>query len=328
VIYLKIGLIDVDGHNFPNLALMKISTYHKAKGDQVEWCNPIKSLDQPYDVVYQSKIFDNSPEFNTYINTPSIVRGGRAYDKKLKLPDHIESMCPDYSLYNIVDEAYGYLTRGCPRGCLFCDVINIEGKISHKVADLSQFWNGEKSIKLLDPNTLASKDRIGLLRQLIESKAWVDFTQGLDIRFVTEEITDLIKQIKVKMIHFAWDGEKDTDLIINNLEAFKKFTRLDYRKLAVYVLTNFNTEIEFDLFRVYKLKDMGYDPYVMVYDKEKFVNKDGKMKPMEVLLKTFTHDQIKHFKAVHRMQRRVNNKIIWHSGELETEQAMKKSIGV
>ena len=282
---MKIGLIDVDGYNFPNLALMKISAYHKQQGNHVEMAIPMLS----YDIIYQSKIFDASPDFETYIDCNQIIKGGRAYDKKVKLLHEIESMCPDYSLYNIKNEAYGYLTRGCPRGCPFCDVVNIEGNKSYKVADLEQFWNGEKNIKLLDPNTLACKNRIELLDQLIESKAWIDFTQGLDIRFMTDEVIEKIKQIKVKMIHFAWDGERNTELILKNLKNFKNSTNIDIRKLQVYVLTNFETTFEFDLYRVYKLRGMGYTPYIMIY------NKDSASK------------QVRH------LQRWVNNKIIFRT---------------
>jgi hypothetical protein len=262
---MKIGLIDVDGHNFPNLALMKISAWHKQQGNQVELGIPLLS----YGIVYQSKIFDASPDFNACINANQIIKGGRAYDKKLKLPQEIEIMYPDYSLYNIKDEAYGYLTRGCPRGCPFCDVVNIEGNKSYKVADLTQFWNGEKSIKLLDPNLLACADKDDLIQQLVDSKAYIDFTQGLDIRFMTEEIAYQIMRMKIKMIHFAWDGEKDEYKIIRGLTSFKRQTNIDSRKLQVYVLTNFDTTFEFDLYRVYKLREIGYTPYVMIFNKNK-----------------------------------------------------------
>jgi hypothetical protein len=138
---MKIGLIDVDGHNFPNLALMKISAWHKAQGDTVEWFFPMSH----YNKVYMSKVFDDSPDFETVINADEVIRGGRAYDKKIKLPLGIDSMCPDYSLYEIKNKAFGQLTIGCPRGCEFCDVVNIEGRLSIKVRNLSQFWHGEKN---------------------------------------------------------------------------------------------------------------------------------------------------------------------------------------
>lgn len=282
---MKIGLIDVDSHNFPNLALMKISEFHKAKGDYVERV----FMNTQYDKVYMSKVFDFTPEYEYPVYSDQIEKGGRAYDKKKVLPQEIESMYPDYSLYNIKNTAYGYLTRGCPRACGFCDVVNIEGKKSYKVADLSQFWKGEKEIVLLDPNLLASPDRIDLLKQLADSKARVDFCGGLDIRFITDEIIDLIKKIRINIIHFAWDQMNDSETMIKHFQNFKLKTGMDRRKLCVYVLVNFNTTHEEDLYRIYKLREIGYDPYVMMYDK-KTTNKETR-----------------------QMARWVNNKIIFGS---------------
>lgn len=136
---MKIGLIDVDSHNFPNLPLMKISAYHKAKGDQVEWCN----LFEHYDRVYMSRVFDDmyTEDFNTVINADEIIKGGTGYDLKNKLPDEIEHIYPDYSLYPELTKgtAFGFLTRGCPNNCPFCIVSKKEGLRSYKVADLSEF---------------------------------------------------------------------------------------------------------------------------------------------------------------------------------------------
>jgi len=286
----KIGLLDVDGHNFPNLALMKISAYHKAQGDQVEMFFPMSH----YDKVYMAKVFDFTPDFETVINADEVIYGGTGYDLQNKLPDEIEHIYPDYSLYGIKNTAYGYLTRGCPRGCGFCIVGKKEGLKSYKVADISEFWRGQREIKLLDPNLLACKDNIELLQQLIDSGAWIDFTQGLDIRLITEEAIDKIKQLKIKMIHFAWDYMKYSDVIIKNLKHFKEATNIDMRKARVYVLTNYDTTHEEDVYRIYKLKELGYDPYLMIYDKQNAP------------------------KRLRKMQRWVNNKLIFHSGQAET----------
>ena len=117
---MKIGLIDVDSHNFPNLALMKISAWHKAQGDDVEWCFPMNH----YDVVYQSKVFDDtySPDIDWYPQADKIIKGGTGYGLDNTLPYEIEHIYPDYDLYNIKDMAYGFLSRGCPRHCPFCVV--------------------------------------------------------------------------------------------------------------------------------------------------------------------------------------------------------------
>jgi hypothetical protein len=273
-----VGLIDVDGHNFPNIPLMKISAWHKAQGDDVEWYSPMFSGHK--DRVYMSKVFNFTPDYEYCIDADEIIKAGSGYciktvdgkeiyDKILdkELPPEIEHIYPDYSIYNITDTAYGFLTRGCPRGCKFCHVEAKEGRRSIKVADLSEFWKGQKNIVLCDPNILACKQWKDLLQQLIDSKAWVDINQGLDIRLMTDEKAEMLKTIKAKSFHFAWDRYEDKDTILPKFERFKYITGIAERKLIVYVLCNFDTTFEQDLERIYTLRDLGYTPYVMLYDK-------------------------------------------------------------
>lgn len=269
---MKVGLIDVDGHNFPNLALMKISAYHKAKGDEVSWCVPIME----YDIVYQTKVFDEtySKDIDFIPNASEIIKGGTGYGLDNHLPEEIEHIYPDYSLYPLLtkDTAYGFLTRGCPRNCGFCIVSAKEGRGSRKVADLSEFWNDQKNIKLLDANILACKNHNELLQQLVDSRAYVDFTQGLDIRLINEENIELINRMRVKDIHFAWD-----DMSQNLKPYFEKYKAMAKHKPhgsygTVYCIVNYGEEsddaIEYEaLYRIYTLRDMGFRPYVMVYDK-------------------------------------------------------------
>lgn len=286
---MKIGLIDVDGHNFPNLPLMKISAHHKAQGDDVEWCIPLLH----YDVIYKSKVFDDTYTNDAYdvLDADKIIKGGTGYDLHNKLPDEIEHIYPDYSLYGITDEAYGFLTRGCPRGCPFCIVAEKEGKASKQVAELNEFWRGQKNIKLLDPNITASKECEKLFDDLIESKAKIDFTQGLDARVITDKAVWQINHMKVDIIHFAWDNyEMKT---YEKLKRIRPLLKMNHRKLAVYVLTNFNTTHEQDLERVMKLKELDYDPYVMIYDKPNAP------------------------KITKQLQRYVNNRFIFRSCEWE-----------
>lgn len=283
---MKVGLIDVDGHHFPNLALMKISAWHKANGDTVEWCVPIDR----YDVVYQSKVFDNTytADIDWTPNADKIIKGGTGYGLGGNLPDEIEHIYPDYSIYPELtqDTAYGFLTRGCPRHCAFCIVGDKEGLKSIKVANLSEFWRGQKNIVLLDPNLLACRDRLELLDQLIDSKAVVNFSQGLDIRLADETVAEKLGRIRVKRLHFAWDNAEQ-DL----RPFFERFTAAYKRKSPsgkmVYVLVNFDSTMEQNLYRIYTLRDLGYDPYVMVYDKPNAP------------------------KEIRRLQRWVNNKFVF-----------------
>jgi len=266
---MRVGLIDVDSHNFPNLALMKISAYHKKRGDQVEWCVPLCE----YDIVYQSKVFDDtySRDIDFSPRARKIIKGGTGYGLDNKLPYEIEHIYPDYSLYPDLtrDIAYGYLTRGCPRNCNFCIVSQKEGRCSRKVADLSEFWRGQKNIKLLDPNILACSSHLELFAQLVDSKAYVDFTQGLDARLLTNQNISLINRMKIKEIHFAWDYMNEEDSVLKGLTLYAEEAKHKPhgRFGTVYCLTNYDTTIEEDLNRIYKLRDMNYDPYVMVYDK-------------------------------------------------------------
>ena len=128
---MKIGLLDTDGHNFPNLALMKISAHHKGRGDKVEFA----TMFEHYDILYKSKVFTFTPDNEYCYNADKVIQGGTGYDYSITLTEEIDSMTPDYGLYNC-EHAYGFLTRGCPRGCKFCIVGEKEGLCSRKVADL------------------------------------------------------------------------------------------------------------------------------------------------------------------------------------------------
>ena len=262
---MKIGLCDIDSHNWPNLCLMKLSAYHKARGDHVEWWRP----EGRYDRVYKSRVFTDtySQDTITVTNAGEVVCGGTGYGPGPNLPNEVEHTCPDYSIYpQFSGIAYGFLSRGCPRNCGFCLVSDKEGRRSIQVADLAEFWNGQKEVKLLDANLLACPDHEKLILQLAESRAYVDFSQGLDIRLITPDNVALLNRVRTKAIHFAWDNP-DIDLTPD----FRRFLELtaikNVRKRKVYVLTNYGSTHEQDLYRVETLRGMGYAPYVMVYDR-------------------------------------------------------------
>ena len=278
---MRIGLIDVDSHKFPNLPLMKLSAWHKKQGDHVEWYQPLMSGHM--DVVYMSKVFRFTQDYQYCIDADQIVRGGSGYAIQYKngrefytkdepLPDEIEHIYPDYGIYPELtkDTAYGFLTRGCPRACGFCHVAAKEGKRSHKVANLNEFWNGQKQIVLCDPNILACPDHMELLQQLADSKATVEVNQGLDIRLVNDKNLELLKQIRLNGIHLAFDRWEDRDIIEPRLRAFAEKTgyNKDRGRVVVLILVNYDTTLEQDIYRIQLCRELKYAPYPMIYDKE------------------------------------------------------------
>ena len=266
---MNIGLIDVDGHDFPNLALMKLSAWHKEQGDTVEWWSGFSW----YDRVYISKVFDStySPDILEPVNANEIIKGGTGYGLENVLPDEVEHIYPDYSLYPSLthDTAYGFLTRGCPRGCHFCVVAEKEGRASRKVADLSEWWRGQKYIELLDPNLLACREHMELLGQLADSGAYVNFNQGLDCRLLTDENIAAIERVKLEKIHFAWDYMKERKAVLKglNLYAERATRKVGGAFATVYTLVNYDTSMDENMYRIYLLDKLGYLPYVMIYDK-------------------------------------------------------------
>ena len=287
---MRIGLIDVDAWNnggkpkFPNLALMRLSAYHKAQGDTVEWW---WSDFIHYEKIYMSKIFSDtySPDMDAPLNADEVIKGGTGYcislgadgkehfdqSKNVPLPPQVEKMFPDISIYPMFDFAVSMTSRGCPRGCAFCVVAAKEGRCSRKVADVSDFWNGQKEIKVLDPNITACREKRDLMRQYRETGAWIDWTQGADIRLVDEADIDDMNHMKMGTVHFAWGNPNDN--LADKFRLFsEKYKVKDYRRKTVYCLTNFedvSTQEHIDraLYRVYTLRDLGYTPYIMIYNK-------------------------------------------------------------
>lgn len=277
---MKIGLVDVDGHNYPNLALMKLSAWHKAQGDAVEWWWGWEH----YDVVYLSKVFSDtySADHDTPVNADQVIRGGsgyaiqtvsgiEVYDKALDpdLPPEVSRMTPDYSLYPTLtkDQAFGRLTEGCPKECPWCHVCKMQGCVSHQAAELGEFWNGQRLINLMDANILACTDRERLLEELVTSGASVNFDQGLDIQRMDDDVIALVNRMKIQTYHFAWDDPR--------LDLTDQFSRVGERlriksaaSRMVYVLTNYGGSGLLDaLERVYILRSLRFDPYVMIYNK-------------------------------------------------------------
>jgi len=255
---MKIGLIDVDGHNFPNLALMKISAYHKSIGDNVEW-----AMFGNYDRTYMSKIFtfslDQSAEFG---NLGEIIKGGTGYNLNV-LPAEFDNMIPDYSIYPKFKEAYGFLTRGCCNKCSWCIVPKKEGEIK-PYSDIEDFLQGRKSAVLMDNNVLAHEHGLMQLEKIVRLKIRIDFNQGLDSRLIAkdEEIAKLLAKVKwLKPIRMACDSISQMDSIEKATVLLRKYGAKPTR-FFVYVLVK---EVEDALKRVEFLRKLNLDPFAQPF---------------------------------------------------------------
>jgi len=264
----KIGLFDIDS-KYHNLALMKISAYHKQKGNEVEFYNPL--WHSTYDTIYCSKIFRKSHKNDGYIKD-NMICGGSGFEYLTLLPEYIEHIKPDYDLYDL-KYSLGFTTRGCIRNCKFCIVPEKEGKIREH-AEIEEFLNPKSNIViLLDNNFLALPSHVKKLQKYIK-KGWrIDFNQGLDARIINEENAKLLAKIKHKeTIRFAWDNIKDESKIIKGLELVIK-AGIRPRNITVYILIGFDTTFEEDLYRIQRLRDIKDEQgpvkaYVMNYNNE------------------------------------------------------------
>lgn len=306
---MDVCLIDVDS-KIPNLALMKLSTWHKSKGDTVKLgYDPL--LDNP-DICYVSKVFDFTPE-PEYLPDCEIVRGGPAYDLKSRLPmPDADRVMPDYGLYREMypdfDYAIGRFTRGCPNRCPWCVVPKMDGNRVHRVAELTDFWCGQERVRLLDDNIMADA---GIFEECCAELAEVRpkdhpnrkvkvLWEALDIRLVNDRTAAALAMVTIdKTLHFAWDGPSQDRFIERGIETLRRHGIKPYR-LMFYVLVGFNTTPKYDLHRIMTLRDLGANPYVMPYDKSdpyqhyisRFVNNKW------VFKKTPTFDDYKQWRDV------------------------------
>ena len=230
-IFMIIGLIDVDGKHFPNLALMKLSAFHKRQNDSVEWYNPFNQ----YDIVYKSKVFTFTPDYQHPINnSKQVISGGTGYNDSVLENDNIQ---PDYSIYGIKDVAYGFTTRGCIRKCQWCLVPKKEGWI-HSYMDIEEIAQDRKSLILMDNNVLASDHGLIQIEKSIKLKLKLDFNQGLDARIIMNdiEIVKLLSKVKwLKPLRMACDSSQMKEPIRKATELLRKY-KCTPNKYSVYVL--------------------------------------------------------------------------------------------
>ena len=210
---MKVGLIDVDGHNgHPNLALMRLSAYHKAIGDTVEWWNGLEE----YDRVYMSKVFTFSPDMDTVIRAKEVLRGGTGYKEYGSLPPEIEATSPDYSIYPNYTAAIGFLTRGCIRNCPWCIVPRKEGKIRPAATWQEIKRPDSREIVFLDNNVLACDHGLQQIEEMGDQPVWVDFNQGLDARLITPDVAKLLARLHwIRHVRMSCDTESMLPVVIS-----------------------------------------------------------------------------------------------------------------
>lgn len=256
---MKIGLIDVDGHgNFPNLALMRLSAWHKGQGDTVEWWDGFCH----YDRVYMSKVFTFTPDVDTVIDADEIVRGGTGYKDYGNLPREIEATPPDYSIYPGVDYAIGFLTRGCIRNCPWCIVPVKEGRI-RPAATWEEIKRPDSSkIIFMDNNVLASDHGLQQIESMGGKKVWVDFNQGLDARLVTPETAELLAGLRwIRFVRLSCDTTEMIPVIERAVEYMKE-AGIAKSRFWAYMLVQDVEEAER---RAIALNEMGVTPFAQPY---------------------------------------------------------------
>ena len=256
---MRIGLIAVDGRNgFPNLALMRLSNWHKRRGDTVEWWTGFTH----YDRVYMSKVFTFTPDFDTVINAEEIVTGGTGYKDFGSLPPEVEACQPDYTLYPNWKPAIGFLTRGCFRSCDFCIVPRKEGPL-HPAASWEEVKRPDsREMILLDNNVLASDYGLDQIDRMSREQVWVDFNQGLDARLITPEIARMLARLHwIRFVRLACDTSEMLP-VIRQATAYLKEAGVAQSRLWSYALVR---DVEEALQRVQALREMGVEPFVQPY---------------------------------------------------------------
>lgn len=255
----KIGLIDVDGHKgFPNLALMRISAYHKSRGDSVEWWDAFVH----YDLVYKSKVFTFSPDVSTVVNADKIIKGGTGYKDYGSLPPEIEIMYPDYSIYPKFKRAIGFLTRGCIRACSWCIVPQKEGQI-HPVATWQKIKRPDsREIIFLDNNVLACSHGLDQIADMGGKPIWIDFNQGLDARLITPKVAALLAQLHwIRFVRLSCDTQEMLP-VIEQAVAYMQEAGIAKSRFWAYMLVQDVVEAEQ---RALALDRMGVVPFAQPY---------------------------------------------------------------
>lgn len=288
---MRIGLIQVDG-KLPNLVLMKISTYYKAQGAQVEFVEP----KQEYDKVFASVLFTWNLATAMKIcedkNFKEVDIGGTGYSLEKRLPDEIECCKPDYDLYTfervkrmvrggiqsetsllkkareVVDMGIGYTSRGCVRNCPFCNIREKEGYL-RQYGEIKDLINPRSNvITMYDSNLTADPCCIEKLHEVRDRRLVLDISQGVDVRIMTDEIAVALSEVKhLRSLHYAWDLMSYEQQVMGGIKTLSN--RVKTWRHMCFVLAGFNTTHEEDMYRAQTLISLGVSPYIMKFNKRK-----------------------------------------------------------
>ena len=264
----RIGLFDVDSL-IPNLALMKLSAWHKAQGHRVEPYLPLQR--DAYSRIYASKVFTSSDR--GWIDPERMDVGGTGWDIAKTLPPKVEAMPPDYSIYPDYRHSIGFTMRGCRLRCDFCVVPEKEGRpVSAQTIEEIWIQRGSRLVVLLDNDFFGNPDWSARIEEIRGLDLLVNFSQGLNIRNLKPEQAEAIASVKFrnlkgtkKQVHFAWDDPRHEKLIRKGIKTATA-AGIQPHQMAFYVLIGFHSTQAEDLHRVELLRSYGCDPFAMPYD--------------------------------------------------------------
>lgn len=261
----KVGLVQLDGKR-PNLALMRLSAFHREAGDEVAKGRG--------DITYISCVFKKNRQRAEYLVEAygDVLVGGPGWDLDVTLPPEVESCKPDYDLWDI-DYGVGYLTKGCPGNCEFCVVPKIEGLEARTVNTIGDLLNPKSNfVVVYDANLLANPDAPDHLDEIFERGVEVCFDQGLDIRYVTPLLARKLARVRVSnfsrktnQLHFAWDKVAIEPHVEKGIQTLNEAGIKPYR-LMFFVLCGFDSTFEQDFYRFRRLREWGCDPFIMLYE--------------------------------------------------------------
>lgn len=280
----RVRLTQLDGA-LPNLALMWLSAWHRAQGDEVHYSrSATPSLFEPsYDLVYGSVLFsftqDKLERFRA--NFPGAIVGGTGSFSQATVESIIgdADIKPDYSHWPDFGASIGYTQRGCRLKCKFCVVPQKEGK-NRSEATLADLYRGApqpKHLHLLDNDFFGQENWRDRIAEAIEGKYALCFSQGINVRLVTDEVAAALSSIDFRNMKFthrrlyvAWDNLKDERVFFRGVDMLEA-AGIKPTSLMAYMLIGFDKSETWEriFYRFEKMIERGIDPYPMPFDQSR-----------------------------------------------------------